>query len=112
MFRHVADSFYLSAADPTWKRNTMRFVINGKYTLVSTNKQNVNVTTDDLKTIIDIDCTDMMGQSTEMVFKTEQRMSYLDLPATGQTPATKLVRDGHIVICRDGKQYNVLGTKL
>ncbi len=112
MFRHVADSFYLSAADPTWKRNTMRFVINGKYTLVSTNKQNVNVTTDDSKTTIDIDCTDMMGQSTEMVFKTEQRMSYLDLPATDRTPATKLVRDGHIVICRDGKQYNVLGTKL
>ena len=119
MYRHCGDTLYLSVSDPTWKRTAQQLVLSGIYTLISAaSSDQVTVTQADAQTTITVNSTDRMGQATELVLKTIQRMPE-PMDKTGfenkgvnnvsNVASRKLLRDGEILILREDKTYTLLG---
>ncbi len=115
MYQQKEGKLYFSASDPTWKRTSQTFILDGVFTLdsaIPSDKAQVSHT--DTKTTITIDCTDRMGQGEQLVLTiispmpTPEITSDLDLMETNSNNTYKVIEGGQIYIYRNGTKYSIL----
>lgn len=117
MFRHSNDTLYFAASDPTWKRLSLTFVLDGVYTKISASDR-VVITYTNKNTTITINTEDRMGQGENIVLKTRVQMPSPDEETklselrNRDCKGIKQIENGQIYIYRNNHKYSILGDEL
>lgn len=119
MYHQTPTTLYFAASDPTWKRTSQTFVLDGLFTLSSAEPADgVTLTRSDSSTTITINCADRMGQGQCLQLGIIEPLPSPEIPSAvfytdaDDTAVFKTVHDGVIYIHRNGHVYSVQGTRI
>lgn len=115
MYQQKDGKLYFAAAEPTWKRTSQTFILDGEFALdTEAPKGKTQVSVKDGKTTITIDCTDRMGQGEQLVFTiikpmpTPTRPTDIEIIKATAPNVYKVIDNGQIFIYRNGTKYSIL----
>lgn len=116
MYHQTPTTLYFAASDPTWKRTSQTFVLDGLFALSSAEPaEGVSLTRSASTTTITINCTDRMGQGECLQLDIIKPLPAPDVPsslsntAVDDTNVFKTVNDGVVYIHRNGHTYTIQG---
>lgn len=120
IYRQTPQKLYFAASDPTWKRTSQTFILEGLFSLDTAEPSDrVSVTQSDTHTTITIGCTDRMGQGQQILLDVispmptpQPPLSTLLYTPTDSIGVFKTLHNGSVCIHRNGHIYSLQGAKI